>query len=193
MTRTDPYDEKTGVQHWDQDIPLDGQKAISALVAEFRKNPNPYISAVGFKEGPEDHRGQRLWEAMEAGRPFAVTLHDNVDYTSLHARWWLGGAEFFCKFKIITVVDNTDSEDAEPPYLEYKLVSTHVTGSKDLGGKPSQRVDLEKATAYLSGKLFPCPLADERVDLWWSLTGRTDQTMFHWALMPESDTWMQLS
>lgn len=121
---------------------------------------------------------------MENGYPFAATLHDHVDHTNLHVRWWIYGKEYVCEYKLTTGFI-TAGEEVPVPELAFTILKS---GVHDFGGNAENA-----AFAYLKLRLLPQPCANERVDMWWSLTGRMDQTMLHLALMPEAAYWMQLS
>lgn len=131
-----------------------------------------------------DYTIREAIDAMENGCPFAATLHDHADHTNLHVRWWIGGKEYVCEYKLTTCFV-PGQEDETIPEVAFTRMKEDVYDSV---GSPQYA-----AGEYLKVRFFPCPCANERVDMWWSLSGRTDQTMFHWALMPEADYWMQLS
>ena len=186
MTRTDPYENKTGAVYWDRSFRPDGQKALSMLLAELRKNPEECLTQAGFP-APKSNKVFHIDDAISAGLPFAATLHDHVDYTTLHVRWWTNYAEYYCDYKVTTFFDGMGAPD-----LDFQRGETYCLPCHAGMGESARQVAQKEAIGYLMQRILPCPLADERVDLWWSLTGRTDQTMFHWALMPESNTWMQV-
>lgn len=183
MTRTDPYELKYGTPDWCHDAKPDGQKALSSLLAELRGTPERFLAYAGFHD-EKTGQSYHIDDALDNGWPFAATLHDHVDHTNLHVHWWDYDKELVCKYKITTRFSVTGIETPEEPELDFQLLESGVCNF-DFTAR-------DTAAAYLTTRLLPCPCANERVDLWWSLTGRTDQTMFHWALMPESNTWMQL-
>lgn len=184
MNRIDPYELKYGNPDWCYDAQPDGRKALSSLLAEFREHPDQYLNTFWF---PDKQTGQvySIDDAMENGYPFTATLHDHVDHTNLHVRWWIRGKEYVCEYKLTTVYPpGMEGEDPEPElaFTRLKEAVYDIEGSAE-----------RAAFEYLRLRFRPCPCPNERVDMWWSLTGRTDQTMFHFALMPEDKYWMQLS
>ena len=183
MIRTDPYEDKYGNPDWCHDAQPDGRKALSSLLADFRANPDSYLSAAGFQD-KETQRRCHIDDAMENGYPLAATLHDHADHTNLHVHWWLYGKEFVCEYKITTRYPPAGEGEKPEPELAFTLLNSGIYNSE--GASQDAAMD------YLKLRLTPCPCSNERVDMWWSLTGRVDQTMWHLALMPESNTWMQL-
>lgn len=184
MNRPDPYEDKYGTFDWCYDAQPDGQKALSSLLADFRANPDSYLSAAGFCD-KETEQECFIIDAIEHGWPFAATLHDHVDHTNLHVRWWIANAIYECYYKVTTVFDDARDGEKREPHLTFKL--THSKVYKTEGYAEQSAID------YLTAIIRPTPCANERVDMWWSLTGRMDQTMFHLALMPEAVHWMQLA
>ena len=184
MNRPDPYECKYGNPDWCHDAQPDGQKATSTLLAEFRERPDDYLGMAAFQD-KETERTYFIYEAMDHGWPFAATLHDHVDHTNLHVRWWIANALYECYYKVTTLFDDARDGEKREPRLTFKL--THSQVRKTEGYAEQSAMD------YLTGIIRPTPCANERVDMWWSLTGRMDQTMFHLALMPEAKYWMQLS
>ena len=182
MIRTDPYEDKYGNPDWCHDAQPDGRKALSSLIEDFRKNPDQCLNTFWF---PDKQTGQiySIDDALENGYPFAATLHDHADHTNLHVRWWTGGKEYVCEYKLTTCFAPGE-EDETIPELAFTRLKEGVYGF--IGSAENA------AFEYLKLRFLPQPCANERVDMWWSLTGRTDQTMFHLALMPESNCWMQL-
>ena len=183
MIRPDPYEEKYGNPDWCHDAQSDGRKALSSLIEDFREYPDQYLTNLCFRD---EATGQvhRVETAMENGYPFAATLHDHVDHTNLHVRWWIYGKEYVCEYKLTTGFI-TAGEEVPVPELAFTILKS---GVYDFEGSAESA-----AFEYLKLRLLPQPCANERVDMWWSLTGRMDQTMFHLALMPEATYWMQLS
>ena len=182
MTRTDPYENKYGNPDWCHKAQPDGRKAITSLLEEFREHPDRYLPLAGFQD-KETGEACHIDDALDHGFPFAATLHDHVDHTNLHARWWVGGKEYLCKYKVTTGF-MTVGEETPAPELAFTLLES---GVYDREGSAEH-----SAGEYLQLRIAPCPCANERVDMWWSLTGRFDETLFHLALMPESNYWMQL-
>nr|DAV25712.1 MAG TPA: hypothetical protein [Caudoviricetes sp.] len=183
MHRIDPYELKYGNPDWCHDAQPDGQKVVTSLLEDFRANPDQYLSSICFQD---EQTGQvyYLEDATSHGWPFVATLHDHVDHTNLHVRWWIGGKEYVCEFKLTTNF-MTAGEETPVPELAFTLLES---GVYDIGGSAGRA-----AGEYLKLRFFPCPCTNERVDMWWSLTGRMDQTMWHLALLPEAACWMQLS
>lgn len=179
MKRTDPYENKYGDPDYCRSPKADGRKALSSLLADFRETPDEYLPLAGFLD-KETGEGCFVTDAMGHGWPFAATLHDHVDHTNLHVRWWIANVEYVCNYKVTTVFPEVGDE----PRLDYQLTYSGVIK----GERNAEKL----AVSYLTGRINPCPCANERVDMWWSLTGRMDETMFHLALMPESNYWMQL-
>lgn len=182
MQRIDPYERKQGRPDWCHDAQPDGTKAVISILEDFRANPDQYLTNLCFRN-EETGQIHRIESAMENDFPFAATLHDHADHTNLHVRWWMWGKEYVCFFKLTTAV-MTVGEGVPVPELGFTLLKS---GVYDFEGT-SERA----ATDYLVSRLSPCPCANERVDMWWSLTGRMDETMFHLALLPEAAYWMQL-
>lgn len=184
MKQIDPYDLKYGNPDWCHDAQPDGRKALSSLIEDLRENPDQYLNTFWF---PDKQTGQiySIDDAMENGYPFAATLHDHVDHTNLHVRWWIYGKEHVCEYKLTTVYPPGREGEKPEPELAFTRLKEGVC---DFGGS-AERAAFE----YLRLRFLPQPCANERVDMWWSLTGRMDQTMFHLALMPEAKYWMQLS
>ena len=183
MNRIDPYERKQGHSDWCHDAQPDGRKAVTSLLEVFRANPDQYLTNLCF-QNEETGQIHRIETAIENGYPFAATLHDHVDHTNLHARWWVWGKEYVCEFKLTTTFMAVGEEEPVPE-LGFTLLKS---GVYDFEGT-AERAALD----YLGLRLAPCPCANERVDMWWSPAGRMDQTMFHLALMPEAAYWMQLS
>lgn len=183
MTRTDPYEDKYGNPDWCHDAQPDGRKVVTSILEDFRANPDSYLTSLCFRD-EQTERIHYIENAMENGYPFAATLHDHVDHTNLHVRWWLYGKEFVCEYKLTTGFV-TAGEEVPVPELAFTILKS---GVYDFEGSAERA-----ARDYLRLRFLPQPCANERVDMWWSLTGRTDQTMFHLALMPEATAWMQLS
>lgn len=183
MNRIDPYQDKYGTLDWCHDAQPDGQKVVTSLLEDFRANPDQYLNTFWF---PDKQTGQiySIDDAMENGYPFAATLHDHADHTNLHVRWWIGGKEYMCEYKLTTCFVPGEEDETIPEVAFTRMKE----GVYDSTGSPQYA-----AGEYLRLRFFPCPCANERVDMWWSLSGRTDQTMLHWALMPEAEYWMQLS
>lgn len=183
MNRIDPYDDKYGTFDWCYDAQPDGRKLVTSLLEDFRANPDQHLSSICFRD-EETEQVYYLDDAISHGQPFAATLHDHVDHTNLHVRWWIDGKEYVCEFKLTTSFVTAGEETPVPT-----IAFTHLkSGVYDSTGSSQYA-----AGKYLKLRFFPCPCANERVDLWWSLSGRMDQTMFHLALMPEGEYWMQLS
>lgn len=182
MIRTDPYENKYGNPDWCHDAQPDGRKAVTSLLEDFRAAPASYLAGINFHD---DKTGQtfHIGDGMGNGWPFAATLHDHADHTNLHVRWWEYGKEYVCRFKLTTSF-MAAGEETFAPELAFTLLES---GVYDIEGSAERAVG-----DYLKPRFLPQPCANERVDMWWSLTGRMDQTMFYWALMPESNTWMQL-
>lgn len=183
MKRIDPYDLKYGNPDWCWDMQSDGRKLVTSLLEDFRKNPDGYLAGINF---PDDATGQThyIGDGMGNGHPFAATLHDHADHTNLHVRWWTGGKEYKCRFKLTTSF-MTIGEETSVPTVAFTLLKS---GVYDIEGSAERA-----AGDYLKFRFWPCPCSNERVDMWWSLSGCMDVTMFHWALMPEAKYWMQLS
>lgn len=183
MNRIDPYEDKYDALDWCHDAQPDGQKVVTSLLEDFRANPDQYLNTFWF---PDKQTGQvySIDDAMENGHPFAATLHDHADHTNLHVRWWIGDKEYMCEYKLTTCFAPGEEDETIPEVAFTRMKE----GVYDSTGSPQYA-----AGEYLRLRFFPCPCANERVDMWWSLSGRTDQTMFHWALMPEAEYWMQLS
>lgn len=183
MNRIDPYQDKYGTFDWCHDAQPDGQKVVTSLLEDFRANPDQYLNTFWF---PDKQTGQiySIDDAMENGYPFAATLHDHADHTNLHVRWWIGGKEYMCEYKLTTCFVPGKKDETIPEVAFTRMKE----GVYDSTGSPQYA-----AGEYLRLRFFPCQCANERVDMWWSLSGRTDQTMFHLALMPEAEYWMQLS
>lgn len=180
MNRPDPDECKYGNPDWCHDAQPDSRKALSSLLAEFREHPDQYLELAAFP-GKESNRAYYITDASDHGWPFAVTLHDHADHTNLHFLWWIWDIEYECYYKVTTAIDHADGEQR----LAFKLTHSEVR-------KTSKQSD-DQAVDYLTARLRPCPCSNERVDMWWSLTGHMDQTMFHLALMPEAKYWMQLA
>lgn len=183
MERIDPYEMKYGNPDWCHDAQPDGQKALSSLLAEFREHPDDYLGLAGFQD-KETERACFISDAMEHGWPFAATLHDHADHTNLHFRWWIANKLYECHYKVTTVIDDARDGEKREPHLTFKLTHSKIY--------ETERYGEQSAIDYLTLVIRPQPCANERVDMWWSLTGRMDQTMFHLALMPEAKYWMQL-
>ena len=179
LEHTGTYIPKGDPAAWDKDIEVDGQKATSVLLEEFRKNVGEYVAQAEVVDA-EDGRTFRISDAISRGRPFIAILHDHVDYTMLHVRWWDGWHSCECKYKITTGA-NSDGE----PYPDLQLAWTrHYLDF--------MHWNEDEALQELRYRMEPPPNPDERMDFWWSLHGRTDRTMFHFTLMPGHDAWMQL-
>lgn len=183
MKRPDPYEKKYGAPDWCHDAQPDGRKAVTSLLEDFRANPDNGLSSICFRD-EETEQVYYLDDAISHGWPFAATLHDHVDHTNLHARWWVGGKEYVCEFKLTTSF-MTAGEEIPVPTIAFTPLKSGVC---DFVGSAENA-----AFEYLKLRFLPQPCANERVDMWWSLTGRMDQTMFHLALMPEAMHWMQLA
>lgn len=182
MNRIDPYERKQGHSDWCHDAQPDGRKAVTSLLEVFRANPDQCLTNLCF-QNEETGQIHRIETAIENGYPFAATLHDHVDHTNLHARWWVWGKEYVCEFKLTTTLTAVGEEEPVPE-LGFTLLKS---GVYDFEGT-TERAALD----YLGLRLAPCPCANERVDMWWSPAGRMDETMFHLALMPEAVYWTQL-
>jgi hypothetical protein len=183
MKRPDPYEEKYGAPDWCYDAQPDGRKVITSILEDFRANPDQYLSNICFRD-EQTGEFHHIDAALDHGWPFAATLHDHADHTNLRVHWWAVGKGYMCDFKLTTGFI-TAGEEVPVPELAFTLLKS---GVYDL------EVTAERAAEdYLQARIHPCPCANERVDMWWSLTGRVDQTMFHLTLMPEARHWMQLS
>ena len=183
MNRIDPYEDKYGTFDWCYSAQPDGRKLITSLLEDFRANPDQHLSSICFRD-EETEQVYYLDDAISHGWPFAATLHDHVDHTNLHVRWWIGGKEYVCEFKLTTGF-MTAGEETPVPTIAFTLLKSDVYDIEGNAGRA--------ASEYLKTRFAPCPCANERVDMWWSLSGRMDQTMFHLALLPEAAYWMQLS
>nr|DAN94550.1 MAG TPA: hypothetical protein [Caudoviricetes sp.] len=183
MHRIDPYELKYGNPDWCHDAQPDGQKVVTSLLEDFRANPDQYLNTFWF---PDKQTGQvySIEDATSHGWPFVATLHDHVDHTNLHVRWWIGGKEYVCEYKLTTCFVPGEEDETIPEVAFTRMKE----GVYDIEGNAGRA-----ASEYLKTRFAPCPCANERVDMWWSLTGRMDQTMWHLALMPESNYWIQLS
>lgn len=117
-----------------------------------------------FREHPDQYLELAAFPGKESNRTYYIT--DASDH----------GWPF-----VVTLHDHAEGEQR----LVFKLTHSEV--------RKTDRQSDDHAVDYLTARLRPCPCSNERVDMWWSLTGRMDQTMFHLALMPEAKYWMQLS
>lgn len=176
---TGAYQPKGDPKHLDKHIEIDGQKATSALLREFRENIGRFVAQVSFTD-EEEGREFRISDAIKEGHPFIAVLHDHVDYTVLYVRWWTGWHSCACKYKIVTGANRFGR-----PCLDFQLAWTEHYSD-------FMQWEKDEALRALRYRMEPSPRLDERLDFWWSLHGRVDRSMLCFTLLSGHDAWIQL-